>query len=72
LNDRDLSEDVAQEAFAGLWEKREEFTSEKAAKAWLFTVVRHKALNHIRHQKVVSKTLPQLEGDETQCLNVSA
>ena len=64
-----MAEDIVQEAFTGLWEKREEFTEESAAKAWMYTVVRHKALNQIRHQKVIAKSLPQLGGEEVDDQN---
>ena len=64
VEDKDMAEDVVQEAFAGLWEKWDEFDDESSAKAWLYTVVWHKALNQLRHEKVKLKSRPYLASDE--------
>jgi RNA polymerase sigma-70 factor (family 1) len=63
--DTAIAEDIAQEAFANLWEIRKQFENETAAKAWLYKVVHHKALNHLRHEKVKIKKLPMLTGNES-------
>lgn len=46
---RELAEDVVQEAFVTIWRKAALFDHERgAARAWMTTIVRHRALNLIR------------------------
>ncbi len=49
--DTDLAQDAVQEAFASLWERRNEIAPEKA-KSYLYSTAYHHAMNHFRHQKV--------------------
>ena len=48
-------EDTVQEAFISLWEKRKHFDHLNALKAFLYTSVRNKCLNHLKHQAVLQK-----------------
>ncbi len=48
-------EDLVQEAFISFWEKREDFNHINAVKSFLYTSVRNKCLNHLKHQTVVQK-----------------
>ncbi len=46
---RELAEEVVQEAFVTIWSKAALFDHERgAARAWMTTIVRHRALNIIR------------------------
>lgn len=68
VNDADLAEDLVQEVFVKLWEKRETIENSMTVKAFLFTSVKNKALNHFRHQKVVDvhqKEMIQTKSDES-------
>ena len=51
LNDKDLIEQIVQELFISIWENRKDFNP-SSIKAYLFTAVKNKALNQIRHQKI--------------------
>ncbi|RZK66086.1 MAG: hypothetical protein EOO85_27340, partial [Pedobacter sp.] len=54
LKDRDLAEDMAQDAFMVYLEQREEIsTNFNAIKSFLYTAVRNSCLNKIRHNNVV-------------------
>ena len=53
-------EDMVQEAFISLWEKRQDFTHISALKSFLYTSVRNKCLNHLKHQAVLKKHEPSL------------
>ncbi|MEQ9219406.1 MAG: RNA polymerase sigma-70 factor [Cyclobacteriaceae bacterium] len=55
LNDAATAEDLVQEAFISLWDKRADFDHPHALKSFLYTTVRNKCLNHIKHQLVVQK-----------------
>ena len=56
----ELSKDAVQEAYASLWEKREQVEVEKG-KSFLFTVVHNCLMSHHRHEQVHQQTLPLLE-----------
>ena len=58
--DEELSKDAVQEAYASLWEKREQVEVEKG-KSFLFTVVHNCLMSHHRHEQVHQQTLPLLE-----------
>lgn len=47
--------DMVQEAFISFWEKRQDFDHLSALKSFLYTSVRNKCLNHIKHQGVRKK-----------------
>jgi len=51
-SDPDRGEDLAQEAFLGLWERRREWTGRGTVRAFLFRVVRNNALKDARRQEV--------------------
>ena len=55
VSDQFVAEDLVQEAFISMWEKREDFSHLNALKSFLYTSVRNKCLNHIKHQSVVQK-----------------
>lgn len=55
ISDRNIVEDTVQEAFISLWEKREHFEHLNAIKAFLYTSVRNKCLNHLKHRAVLQK-----------------
>lgn len=53
LNDRQLAENVVQDVFITLWEKRESIDTAMNLKSYLFTMTRNKALNELRKKGVV-------------------
>ena len=59
---RDIEEcrDIVSSVFIHLWEKGEHIHIDKSLKAYLLNAVRNKALNHIRHCKVVDVYMQEL------------
>ena len=55
IKDKSAVEDFIQEVFISLWDKRQNFDHIKAVKAFLYTSVRNKCLNQLKHQVVVQK-----------------
>jgi RNA polymerase sigma-70 factor (family 1) len=55
LADQFVVEDMVQESFISFWEKRQDFSHINALKSFLYTSVRNKCLNHLKHQAVVHK-----------------
>ncbi|MBL0102380.1 MAG: RNA polymerase sigma-70 factor [Bacteroidetes bacterium] len=52
LNDSDESEEIVQQVFVQMWEKREQMEINTSVPAYLFRAVRNNSLNRIKHQKV--------------------
>ena len=55
VQDSSVAEDMIQEVFISFWEKRDNFDHEKAIKAFLYTSVRNKCLNYLKHKAVLQK-----------------
>ena len=53
LNDDVLSEEVVQQFFVKLWEKRKSLDIETSVKNYLFRSVRNLCLNQIQHERIV-------------------
>jgi RNA polymerase sigma-70 factor (ECF subfamily) len=52
--DIDLAEDIAQDVFLKLWEKRDEIKTE-SVKSYLYTIANNMLINRYEHQKVSMK-----------------
>jgi RNA polymerase sigma-70 factor, ECF subfamily len=55
LRERALAEEVAQEVMLELWRRRETLQVEQTFRAYLLRSTRNRALNHVRHQRVVAR-----------------
>lgn len=55
IDDSDMCDDIVQESFLGLWNKRSEITSYNAIKSYLYSSVRNASLNYLRHEDVKNK-----------------
>ena len=60
LRDEATSQDIVQEAFLKLWERRKEVDEDKAVK-WLFVTARNLYLNYIRHKNVIQNYKDRVE-----------
>lgn len=60
----DDAEDITQQVFITLWEKREHINPKKSIRGFLYTTARNMTLNHFSHKKVEDKYL-QLQGRAT-------
>lgn len=65
LKDRETSRELVQEIFLTLWEKRKVLIIE-SPKAYLFSAMNNKALNVLRHQKIVRAMENELLSDQQQ------
>jgi len=52
LNDKEDAEDVVQNTFVTLWQKRETLNIRTSLKSYLFSMVRNNCLNKLKHEKV--------------------
>ncbi len=62
ISDEGACDDIVQEAFLGLWNKRKEIQNGNAVKGYLYSSVRNACLNYLRHENV-KKKFEQLEQD---------
>ena len=60
ISDRSVVEDMVQDVFISFWEKRQDFDHINAVKAFLYTSVRNKCLNQLKHQLVIQKNEKEL------------
>lgn len=58
--DQPAAEDLAEDAFVSLWQRRSGFTHIKAAKSYLFTTARNSSLNWLESKQVANKNHKQL------------
>ena len=55
LKDDIAAEEIVQNVFLKLWERRQELLQKESLKSYLYKCVYHDSLNHIRHMKVRDK-----------------
>ena len=60
IRDQGISEDIVQEAFLKVWENRGEIES-LHTEAFLFKMVRNRCLDYIKHLKVISNRLYEIQ-----------
>lgn len=48
VRDRDVAQDLVQDAFLAAWQARQEFAGRSALRTWLIGILRHKVLDHFR------------------------
>jgi len=69
-----IVEDMVQEVFITCWEKRKDFKHINALKSFLYTSVRNRCLNHLKHQAVQKKhenaLIYELESDHHFAMHV--
>ena len=52
LKDDELAEEVVQNVFCRIWEKRDNLKTDGSLKAYLYRAVHNESLNYLKHQKV--------------------
>jgi RNA polymerase sigma-70 factor, ECF subfamily len=55
VRERALAEEIAQEVMLELWRRRESLKVEQTFRAYLIRSTRNRALNHIRHERIVAR-----------------
>lgn len=55
LPEERVIEDILQDTFVSLWENRKKFNNELAIKSFLYTGVKNRCLNNLRHEKIKQK-----------------
>ncbi len=55
LSDRNECEDIVQSVFISFWEQKKTFPNLISVKAYFYTLIRNKCLNHLKHDLVKQK-----------------
>ncbi|RYY53463.1 MAG: RNA polymerase sigma-70 factor [Chitinophagaceae bacterium] len=55
LKDTHQAEEIVQQVFCRIWEKREDLSIHTSVKAYLYRSVYHDSLNYLKHKKVMSQ-----------------
>lgn len=63
LEDMDTAEEIVQDVYYVLWEKRDEVDIDTSLKSYIYKSVYNKCLMHIRHEKVKQKHAKEMEYD---------
>lgn len=65
------AENIVQDVFTELWEKQEALTLPINLIAYLFTSIKNKCLNHLRHKTVIQETATLLQEEYAITLRVN-
>lgn len=78
LNNTESAEDITEDTFLKLWQKRETIESVSSIKPWLYATVRNNCIDVLRKQKngaaynnYIKKLPPQFAPDVTQSIIIS-
>jgi RNA polymerase sigma-70 factor (ECF subfamily) len=55
VRSREVAEELVQEVFLSLWRNRGDGEVRACIRAWLYAAVRNHALNHLRHERIVTR-----------------
>lgn len=57
VRSRDVAEELVQDVFLAIWGTRATWEVHTRVRAWMYASVRHLALNHLRHERVVTRSI---------------
>lgn len=60
VRERAIAEELVQDVFVELWDRRKSLRFDESFRAYLFRSARNRALNHLRHQRVQTRAEPLL------------
>lgn len=66
VHDQGVAEELVQDVMLELWRRRTRLDADGSVQAYLFRSTRNRALNHVRHLRVVQRTADALATDEAQ------
>ena len=56
VKNQQAAEDIAQDVFVNIWHNREKWRIRTSLKSYLYTAVRNRALNHLKHAEVENRS----------------
>lgn len=64
VNDAAVAEEIAQEVFVKMWERKESLLIDASVKNYLFRSVKNSCLNHLRHIKTEEEYIKHIQSDQ--------
>lgn len=61
MTDRSTAEEIVQDFFVRLWEKRQNIHSADSLKSYFFTSIRNSSLNYLKHKKIESGYIDEIK-----------
>jgi len=71
VKDPDDCEEIVQGFFLKLWDKREELEINLSVKNYLFSSIRNRCLNHIKHEKIKQEYSTEILGNPTASIDTT-
>lgn len=69
---KEIAKELIQDTFLKVWKIRETLTPDTDISALLFTIIRNKCLNHLKHLTIKQKYLNKAQQENKQFLNKNA
>ena len=63
VGERAVAEELAQDVMLELWRRHETLHVDESLRAYLVRAARNRALNHLRHERMVVRTAPRAAGE---------
>lgn len=60
LRTKAIAEEIVQDVMLEVWRRRDSLVTEGSPQSYLFRATRNRALNHLRHERVVQRSEPHL------------
>ena len=61
VHDLSIAENLVQDVFVTVWEKRATLNPDRSIKSYLYTATKNRALKHLRHEKVKRKSREKID-----------
>lgn len=72
LNDVDAAEEIVQELFCHIWDKRETIEVKETLRAYFFRATRNRCFNHFRHLKIREAHQQETQAENNSIDNLTA
>ena len=61
VRDLSIAENLVQDVFVAVWEKRATLSPDRSIKSYLYTATKNRALKHLRHEEITSKNREKID-----------
>ena len=61
MHDLSIAENLIQDVFVTVWEKRATLNPDRSIKSYLYTATKNRALKHLRHEEVMRKNKGKID-----------
>ncbi len=69
LHNNNVIEDLFQEVWSKVITQADSFNANAKFSTWLYTIARHKLIDHVRHMKVISNVMEETQSDDLNAVD---